>query len=65
VSLLARSESFAGMGLETHGRWLGVAAALVLPAWSLPAARRGELREDGAWVAGLALPILVSHQTEE
>jgi hypothetical protein len=53
------------MGLETHGRWPGVAAALVVPTWSLAAARRGELREDGAWVAGLALPILVSHQTEE
>jgi hypothetical protein len=26
---------------------------------------RGELRKDGAWVAGLALPILVSHQSEE
>jgi Protein of unknown function with HXXEE motif len=31
----------------------------------LAAARRGELRDNGAWVAGLALPILVSHQTEE
>jgi hypothetical protein len=53
------------MGLKTHGRWPWVAAALVVPAWSLVAARRGEMREDGAWVAGLALPILVSHQTEE
>jgi hypothetical protein len=34
------------MGLETHGRWPWVAAALVVP-------------------AGLALPIQVSHQSEE
>jgi Protein of unknown function with HXXEE motif len=53
------------MGLETHGRWPWIAAGLVVPAWSLAAARRGELRDNGAWVAGLALPILVSHQTEE
>jgi hypothetical protein len=53
------------MGLETHGRWPWVAAALVVPTWSLAAARRRELREDGLWVAGLAWPILVSHQTEE
>jgi Protein of unknown function with HXXEE motif len=53
------------MGLETHGRWPWVAAGLVVPAWSLAAARRGELLEDGAWVAGLAFPILVSHQSEE
>jgi hypothetical protein len=53
------------VGLETHGRWPWVAAGLVVPAWSLAAARRGELREDGVWVAGLAFPILVSHQSEE
>jgi hypothetical protein len=53
------------MGLETHGRWPWVAAGLVVPAWSLVAARRGDLREDGVWVAGLAFPILVSHQSEE
>jgi hypothetical protein len=53
------------MGPETHGRWPWVAAGLVLPTWSLAAARRSELREDGLWVAGLALPILVSHQSEE
>jgi hypothetical protein len=39
--------------------------ALVVPTWSLAAARRGELREGGVWVAGLAFPILVSHQSEE
>ncbi len=53
------------MGLETHGRWPWVAAGLVVPTWSLAAARGGELREDGVWVAGLAFPILVSHQSEE
>jgi Protein of unknown function with HXXEE motif len=53
------------MGLDTHGRWPWVAAGLVVPAWSLAAARRSELREDGVWVAGLAFPILVSHQSEE
>jgi hypothetical protein len=42
-----------------------VAAGLVVPAWSAAAARRGELLEDGLWVAGLALPMLVSHQSEE
>ena len=53
------------MGLQTHGRWPWVAAGMVVPAWSLAAARRGELREEGVWVAGLAFPILVSHQSEE
>jgi hypothetical protein len=53
------------MDLQTHGRWPWVAAGLVVPAWSLAAARRGELRKDGVWVAGLAFPILVSHQSEE
>lgn len=53
------------MARETHGRWPWAAAGLVVPAWSLAAARRRELREDGAWVAALAWPILVSHQAEE
>jgi Protein of unknown function with HXXEE motif len=53
------------MSVETHGRWPWVAAGLVVPTWSVAAARRGELLKDGLWVAGLALPILVSHQTEE
>jgi Protein of unknown function with HXXEE motif len=53
------------MSPETHGRWPWVAAGLVVPTWSSAAARRGELIEDGLWVAGLALPILVSHQSEE
>jgi Protein of unknown function with HXXEE motif len=53
------------VGLETYGRWPIVAAGLVVPAWASAAARRGELLEDGTWVAGLAFPILVSHQSEE
>ena len=53
------------MGLETHGRWPWVAAGLVVPAWWSAAACRADLREDGLWVAGLAFPILVSHQSEE
>jgi hypothetical protein len=53
------------MALETHGRWPWGAAGLVVPTWAAAALRRGELLEDGLWVAGLALPILVSHQTEE
>jgi Protein of unknown function with HXXEE motif len=53
------------VALETHGRWPWVAAGLVIPAWSSVAVRRDELLEDGLWVAGLALPILVSHQSEE
>jgi Protein of unknown function with HXXEE motif len=53
------------MGLETYRRWPIVAAGLVVPAWASAAARRGELLEDGTWVAGLAFPILVSHQSEE
>jgi hypothetical protein len=52
------------MSLETHGRWPWVAAGLVVPTWST-AARRAELRKEGLWVAGLAFPILVSHQSEE
>ncbi len=53
------------MALETHGRWPWGAAGLVVPTWCAAALRRGELLEDGLWVAGLALPVLVSHQTEE
>lgn len=53
------------MRFETHGRWPWVAAALVLPTWSVVGVRRSELREDGMWVAALALPILVGHQAEE
>jgi hypothetical protein len=53
------------MAIDTHGRWPWAAAALVGPAWGAAAARRGDLGRDDAWVAMLALPILVAHQTEE
>ena len=53
------------MGLQTHGRWPIVAAALVGPTWASAAARRGERLAAGTWVAGLAFPILVTHQSEE
>jgi Protein of unknown function with HXXEE motif len=53
------------MAVDTHGRWPLVSAALVGPAWGAALARRDALRRDDAWVAMLALPILVAHQTEE
>jgi hypothetical protein len=53
------------MAVDTHGRWPLVSAALVGPAWAAALARRGELQRGDAWVAMLALPILVAHQTEE
>jgi hypothetical protein len=65
VGLLGGAGGFSGVGLDTHGRWPWVAAGMVVPAWAAVAARRRALAEDGLWVAGLALPILVSHQTEE
>jgi hypothetical protein len=51
--------------IDTHGRWPLVAAASVAPAWALVIARRDALARDDAWVAGLAFPLLVAHQTEE
>jgi hypothetical protein len=51
--------------VDTHGRWPLVAAASVGPAWGLVLARRDELAQDGTWVAALAFPLLVAHQTEE
>jgi len=51
--------------VNTHGRWPWVAAALVAPTWASALARRRELAEGDAWIAALALPILVAHQTEE
>lgn len=51
--------------VDTHGRWPWAAAALVAPSWELALAGRRWLAADDAWVAGLALPILVSHQSEE
>jgi hypothetical protein len=53
------------MAVDTHGRWPWAAAALVGPGWGAAAVRREALRRDDAWVAMLALPILVAHQTEE
>src|ERR1700744_6296551 len=51
--------------VEMHGRWPRFAAAMVVPAWTLAVAGRRTLRQDGGWVAALALPILLTHQTEE
>lgn len=51
--------------MQTYGRWPWVAAAALLPAWSAVAAGHRWIGKDGRWVAGLALPILLSHQTEE
>lgn len=48
-----------------HGRWPLAAAALVGPAWAAALATRKSPGEGNAWVAALALPILVTHQTEE
>jgi len=53
------------VAVDTHGRWPWVAAASLGPAWGLVAARRADLARDGAWVAGLAFPLLAAHQTEE
>jgi len=53
------------MSADTHGRWPWAAAALVAPAWGTALAARPRLGADDAWVAALALPILVSHQSEE
>lgn len=50
--------------VDTHGRWPWAAAALVVPSWGSALAGRRRLGDD-AWVAALALPILVSHQSEE
>lgn len=51
--------------VNIYGRWPWVAAAAVLPAWAVAGVGRRWLIRDGRWVAGLALPILLSHQTEE
>lgn len=53
------------MPVNTYGRWPWVAATIAVPSWAAAAAGRRWLLEDGRWVAGLALPILLSHQTEE
>jgi Protein of unknown function with HXXEE motif len=53
------------MTIDTHGRWPWASVALVGPAWATALARHEALGRDDAWVAMLALPILVAHQTEE
>jgi hypothetical protein len=53
------------LGVDTHGRWPLLAAALAGPSWAAALAKRGELGRDDTWVAALAFPILVSHQAEE
>jgi hypothetical protein len=47
-----------------NGRWPLAAAALTGPAWAA-ALRERESRPADAWIADVALPILLSHQTEE
>jgi len=51
--------------LNTYGRWPWAAATAALPAWGVAAVGYRWLIREGRWVAGLALPILLSHQTEE
>jgi hypothetical protein len=51
--------------MTTTRRWPLVAAAAVAPTWAGAFGRRHWLATGGRWVAGLALPILVAHQTEE
>jgi hypothetical protein len=51
--------------VDTHGRWPWASAAAAAPAAALALARRDRLAEDGRWIAWLAFPILVAHQTEE
>jgi hypothetical protein len=53
------------MPIETHGRWPWASAALAGPAVLAVAARREWIAQEGRWVAGLALPLLLAHQTEE
>jgi hypothetical protein len=48
--------------IDTHGRWPRVAALLAAPCWGAAAA---SARASDTWVPSLALPILLSHQTEE
>ena len=50
---------------DTHGRWPWLAAAAVLPASVAAWRQRGRLAQDGRWVAWLAGPALLYHQTEE
>jgi hypothetical protein len=52
------------MTVDTHGRWPLAAATLAGPTWWV-AARQARRRDDDAWIAFLALPILLTHQSEE
>jgi hypothetical protein len=38
---------------------------MMVPAWARVLTGQRALRQNGEWVAGLALPILLTHQTEE
>jgi hypothetical protein len=49
---------------DTHGRWPLAAAVLAGPSW-WAGLRLARSRDDGAWIAFLSFPILLSHQTEE
>jgi hypothetical protein len=51
--------------IDTHGRWPWAAAGLVVPSWGAALSSRDRVTGGDAWVAALALPILVSHQSEE
>jgi len=53
------------MTVDTYGRWPWAAAGMVAPAWGAAAIRHRDVLADRRWVAALAFPILVSHQTEE
>ena len=53
------------MSVDTHGRWPLAASALVAPAWVAVLGDREALRREDTWIAALALPILLTHQTEE
>jgi hypothetical protein len=53
------------MAPATYGRWPWASAALAAPAAAAALHRRDRLARDGRWVAGLALPALLAHQTEE
>lgn len=53
------------MPVKTYGRWPWSAVTTMGPAWALVAGSGRKLRDEGAWVAGLSLPILLTHQSEE
>lgn len=65
VTTHAKSRSPRATPVNTYGRWPWGAAMMAVPTLAAATVGRRWLLEDGRWVAGLALPILVSHQTEE